>query len=275
MADILMTRLYELMVVLYAVSLVLYFIDYFNKRPQLRRIAFWLVSIVWTIQTSYLILYMIEMKRFPVLALAEGILFYAWLLVTLSIVLHCIAKVDLPVLVIYSLGFIFVTIYTFMPKRASGMVSDSLVSEMLLIHIFFAIIAYAVFTLAFVFSILYLVLYRMLKKKKITHTWSRIPSLQQMSNWMSVTNYIGIPILLVSLVLGLEWAILRLESLSLYDPKIVGSFLLIVLYCGIIYANRRGKLTGTRYAWTQIYAYLLVVINFFLGSSLSNFHLWY
>lgn len=276
MTNFVMLRLYELMIVIYAISLVFYFVDYFIKRPHLRRIAFWLVSIVWALQSLYLVLYIIETQRFPILSLYEGILFYSWLLVSLSIILHCIVRVDLPVLVIYSLGFIFVTIHTFMPKRVTGIVHENLISEMLFIHIFSAMVAYAIFTLSFVFSVLYLLMYKMLKEKRTTPIfWQRFPPLEQMMNWMSVSLYIGVPILLISLLLGLEWAILRISSVPLFDPKIIASFLIVVMYSGIIYANRKGKLSNTKFAWVLIGAYLIVVINFFLVSSLSTFHLWY
>lgn len=274
--DFILLRLYEVMIVIYAISLVLYFVDYLMKRPKWRRIAFWLVSIVWVLQSLYLLLYIWEIQRFPILSLYEGILFYSWLLVSLSIVLHCIARVDLPVLLIYSLGFVFVTIHTFMPKRLSGAVHESMVSEMLFIHIFTAMVAYAVFTLTFVFSVLYLLMYRMLKEKKTTPMfWQRFPPLEQMTVWMNVTVYIGVPILLISLLLGLEWALLQIDSLRVFDPKIITSFLIVIMYSAITYANRKGKLSNTRYAWILIYAYLIVVINFFLVSSLSTFHLWY
>ena len=100
MTDVVLMRLYEIMIVMYAISLVFYFVDYFLKRPHLRRMAFWLVSIVWALQSLYLILYIVETQRFPILSLYEGILFYSWLLVSLSIILHCIVRVDLPVLAI-------------------------------------------------------------------------------------------------------------------------------------------------------------------------------
>lgn len=270
-----MTRLFEVMIVLYAVSLVFYFTDYFYKQVRARRIAFWLVSFVWVIQTTFIIFTIVELQRFPILSLSEGILVYSWLLVTLSIVLHCIARVDLPVFFINVVGFLFASIFTFMPKRATGAVDDTLISEMLFIHISFAILSYAAFTLTFVFATLYLILYRLLKQKKWSHLWARLPSLQQTSNWISVSYFVGIPLLFISLILGLEWALLALDNFFIFDAKIIGSFILLVLYCYILYVNRKGKLTGTKYAWVHIYAYLLVVVNFFLGSSLSGFHLWY
>lgn len=275
MTDLAMARLYEIMVVFYAISIIFYFIDYFYKQVKIRRIAFWLISIVWVLQTTFMLLYMLETKRFPILSLTEGIYFYAWLLVTISIVLHCVARVDLPVFFINVLGFIFVTIHLFAPDQVQHPIVGKLESEMLFIHISFAIFSYAAFSLSFVFSVLYLILYRILKQKKYTKLWSRLPSLNQTSSWMTNSILIGIPIIFISLLLGLEWAFMTLEVLSVFDAKIIGSFVITVIYLIILLFHQSGKLTGLNFAWVQIYAYLLIVINFFLGSKLSNFHLWY
>lgn len=75
MADMTMARLHEVMVVLYAVSLVFYFIDYLNKNTIAHRSAFWILSVVYVLQTLFLISFMVEAKRFPILSLFEGIYF--------------------------------------------------------------------------------------------------------------------------------------------------------------------------------------------------------
>lgn len=274
MTETVMTRLYELMIILYGLCIVLYFTDYLSKNIKFRRAAFWFVSIVWVLQTLFIVLFIMETKRFPILSLYEGVFFYAWLLTTLSIVLHCIVRVDLPVFFINVLSFVFMTIHLFAPETNDQIVGDSLVSEMLLIHISFAIVSYAAFSVAFVFSLLYLILYRLLKQKKLTNLWSRLPSLQQMVKWINLSTIIGIPLLLISLILGLEWAFLTLENVSIFDVKILGSFIVSIVYLIIFLLHQRGKLIGMVYAKVHVYLFLLVVINFFLGSKLSNFHLW-
>ncbi|MGE7921795.1 cytochrome c biogenesis protein CcsA [Viridibacillus arvi] len=276
MADLTMTRLHEAMVVLYAISLVFYFIDYLNKDAKAHRVAFWLLSIVWVLQSVFLIMYIVETHRFPILSLFEGIYFYAWLLITISILLHCVYRVDLPVFFINVIGFIFMTIHTFAPSQiAQSPVGEALSSELLFIHITFAILSYVAFSLSFVFSTLYLILYNVLKKKKWTKQWTRLPSLQQTEQGMTASLLTGIPLLLISLILGLQWAYLTLDNVSVFDVKIVGSFVSLLIYCFIIYGNRKGKLHSTGYAWAHVYAFLFVIINFFLGSRLSDFHLWY
>ena len=274
MTEIVMARLYELMIILYALSIVLYFIDYIYKNVKCRRVAFWIVSIVWILQTVFLMLFILETKRFPILSLYEGVFIYAWLLTMLSIVLHCIVRVDLPVFFINVLSFIFVTIHLFAPQSAEQIVGESLISEMLMIHISFAILSYAAFSVAFIFALLYLILYRLLKQKKLNNLWSRLPNLQQTLSWINYSTIVGIPLLLISIILGLGWAFLTIEAVSIFDVKIMGSFIVSVVYLIIFLLHRKGILLGTTYARVHIYLFLLVVVNFFLGSKLSNFHLW-
>ena len=274
MSETILARLYEFMIIIYAISLCLYFFDYLKKNMRVRRTAFWFISAVWILQTSFLILFMLEEKRFPILTLFEGFYFYGWLLTSLSIVLHCIARVDIPVVFMNIIGFIFVTITLFNSEGSANSLSDIIVSEMIMVHISLAILSYAMFTLTFVFSMLYLILYRLLKDKEFSGIWSRLPSLGQTSNWMNNSILVGVPLLFISLVLGLEWAWLTIDKVSLFDIKIVSSFVLTVIYLTLFLLHRNGKLVGATFAWVNIYVYLAVVINFFLGNSLSKFHLW-
>ena len=161
MADITMARLHEAMVILYAVSLVFYFLDYVYKDKQAARIAMSLLGVVWLLQTVFLVFYILETQRFPILTLFEGIYFYAWLLVTVSLVLRIFYRFDFAVFLINIIGFIFMTIHTFAPVQIErSPVGESLVSELLLIHISFAILSYAAFSLTFVFSLLNILQYR-------------------------------------------------------------------------------------------------------------------
>lgn len=275
MADMTMARLHEVMVVLYAVSLVFYFIDYLNKDKIAHRSAFWILSVVYVLQTLFLVSFIVEAKRFPILSLFEGIYFYAWLLITLSIVLHLFYKIDHVVFFLNVIGFCFMTIHTFAPMQiAQSPIGDTLVSELLFIHITFAILSYTAFAMSFVFAILYLLVYKILKKKKWSKQFNRLPSLQQTTTGMKASIYTGIPLLLVSLILGMQWAQVALDEWSFFDMKIVGSFILLGVYGFVLFMHRSGKLTGSDFAWMNIYAFLFVIINFFLAGRLSEFHFW-
>lgn len=264
-----------MMVVLYAVGLVFYFIDYLNKDKVAHRSAFWIVMTVYVLQSTYLVVKIIETQQFPVLSLVEGIYFYVWLLITLSIVLHLTYKVGHAVFFLNVLAFTFMTIHTFASDQQSqSPIGEALISELLFIHVTFAILSYAAFAMSFVFAILYLLVYKILKKKKWSKQFSRLPSLHQAIIGMKSALYTGIPILLVSLILGVRWASVALEEWNIFDMKIIGSFFLIVIYGVVLYLNRSGRLTSNDFAWANIIAFLFVIVNFFLGSKLSQFHFW-
>ncbi|HEX5564916.1 MAG TPA: cytochrome c biogenesis protein CcsA, partial [Sporosarcina sp.] len=179
MAELTMARFHEVIVVLYAVSLVFYFIDYLNNNKLAHRSAFGILSVVYLMQSGLLIARVIDTQRFPVLSLYEGIYFYAWLLISLSMILQVFSKVGFAVFFLNVIGFIFMTIHTFTPVQfEKSPVGESLISELLFIHITFAILSYAAFAMSFVFAILYLLVYKVLKKKKWTKQFGRLPSLQ-------------------------------------------------------------------------------------------------
>src|SRR5579875_4143975 len=223
MSSLFFTRLHELTVVLYASSVLLYFFDFIHHNRKANRIAFWLLAFVWISQTAFLILYMVKTGRFPVLTIFEGLYFYAWVLITLSIGINYLLRVDFIVFFTNILGFTVMAIHTFAPMQYhSHVMAKQLVSELLLIHITMAILSYGAFSLSFVFSLLYLIQYNLLKRKQWGKRLIRIEDLSKLDYMAYVLNVIGVPMLLLSLILGVIWAYVSLETLYWFDSKVLG-----------------------------------------------------
>ncbi|KIL46234.1 cytochrome C assembly family protein [Jeotgalibacillus campisalis] len=276
MFELSMTRLHEVMIILYSVSVLLYFMDFLQKNQKANKLAFWLLAIVWVLQTIFLFLYMTRTGRFPVLTLFEGIYFYAWVLVTLSLAINRLMRVDFTVFFVNVIGFIFMAIHTFAPIQASSnAAAERLMSELLLIHITIALLSYGAFSLSVVFSILYLLQYRMLKKKKWGQKLQRITDLSKLEKGSFILNVIGFPMLLLSLILGVQWAVITLPYMIWYDVKIVGSFFILAIYGVFLYLKVGKGLSGKTLAMLNIAAFLCLLINFLLGSRWSSFHFWY
>ncbi|MEH7481401.1 cytochrome c biogenesis protein [Neobacillus drentensis] len=276
MFNVFMTRLHELTVVLYAFSVLLYFFDFLHHNRKANRIAFWLLAFVWVLQTVFLGIYMYKTGRFPVLTIFEGLYFYAWILVTLSIGINHLLRVDFIVFFTNILGFTVMAIHTFAPMQyGSHIMAKQLVSELLLIHITMAILSYGAFSLSFVFSTLYLLQYDLLKRKKWGTRLIRLADLDKLEKSSYILAVIGVPMLLLSLILGLQWAFLKVPGMPWYDMKIIGSFLLLTVYSILLYLRIVKNLSGRKLAIWNTAAFLIVLINFFLFGQLSSFHLWY
>ncbi|WP_394137546.1 cytochrome C assembly family protein [Cytobacillus oceanisediminis] len=276
MFDIYMTRLHEFTVVLYALCVLLYFIDFLHQNRKANRIAFWLLAFVWVLQTVFLVLYMINTGRFPVLTIFEGLYFYAWVLITLSLGINRLLRVDFIVFFTNVLGFIIMAIHTFAPIQIDSAVkAQQLISELLLIHITVAILSYGAFSLSFVFSLLYLIQYDLLKRKKWGTRLLRIADLSKLEHMSYVLNVIGVPMLMISLILGIQWAYLKLPDMVWFDSKVIGSFIVLALYSIYLYMKVGKGLYGKSLAFWNIASFLIVLINFFLFGKLSSFHFWY
>nr|WP_295971473.1 cytochrome c biogenesis protein CcsA [uncultured Bacillus sp.] len=275
MLDTLMTRLHELTIVLYALSVLLYFIDFLHHNRKANRTAFWLLLFVWIFQSGFLYLYMLEAGRFPVLTLSEGLYFYTWILVTLSLAINRLLRVDFIVFFTNVIGFGIMVIHTFAPVQVDAAVkAEQLVSELLLIHITAAILSYGAFSLSFVFSLLYLLQYNLLKRKKWGKRLVRIPDLSRLEQLSYIMNVTGVPMFLIGIILGTQWAILKIPDIVWYDPKILGSIFILAVYCCILYMRIRKGIAGKSLALWNLAAFLIVLINFFLIGSISSFHIW-
>lgn len=276
MGDLFITRLHEMTIVVYAASVLLYFIDFLNSNRRANQTAFWLLAFVWVFQTVFLFYYMVDTGRFPVLTLFEGLYFYAWVLVTLSLAINKLLKVDFIVFFTNVLGFIIMAIHTFAPVHYdSNVMSEQLVSELLLIHITMAIMSYGAFSISFVFSLLYLIQYDLLKRKKWGKLLWRISDLTRLDYWSYILNVIGVPMLILSLILGLQWAWIKVPDLEWYDAKLIGSFIVLAVYSIYLYLRVAKEVFDKSLALLNIASFLIVLINFFLFGKLSSFHFWY
>ncbi|APJ11955.1 MULTISPECIES: cytochrome c biogenesis protein [Bacillus] len=273
MMESIVARLNEATILIYALSVLFYFIDFLQHNRKAGKMAFWLLSIVWLLQTVYMFYIMMETDRFPVLNVAEGLYFYTWVLVTLSLVLTKVLRVEFIVFFTNVIGFSMMAIHTFTPSDLhSAELTGKLTSELLVIHITMAILSYGAFSLSFAFSLLYLFQYRLLKKKKWGKWLLRIEDLSKLDHMAYVLNIIGVPMLLLSLILGIIWAYISYDTLYWTDAKVLGSFIMLFLYGFYLYIRLVRNMQGKIVALWNVASFLVLMINYFLLGSLSTFH---
>jgi HemX protein len=276
MGENIFVRLHELIMIIYACSVFLYFIDFLHDNRKANRIAFWLLSFVWLWQTIFLIVYMFETNRFPILTMGEGLYFYVWVLITISLFINRFWRIDFLVFFTNVLGFVLLVIHTFAPFHwQSEAIANQLVSELLFIHITFSFLSYGAFSISFIFSLLYIIQYHLLKEKKWGNRVWRMSDLSKLEHMSYVLNVIGVPILLIGVILGLQWAHLKIPHLVWYDSKIIGTFIVLMVYSVYLYIKIKKNMYGRKLAMWNIGSFLIILINYFLFGNFSSFHLWY
>lgn len=268
--------LYIVTVILYCFSVLGYFVDFLHNNQKVNRISFWLLAVVWVFQTIFFIFRMLEYNRLPLMTSFEGLFFYAWIIVSVSLVINWFFKVDFFVFFTNILGFAIMAFSVFIPTGdISPVLQELLIGELLFIHVTLVLLSYGSFTFAFIFSIMYYYQHQMLKKKKWGKRLYRFGDLSKSEHLAFMFTVLGFPLLLMGIILGLVWAKAALDGVPWYDAKIVTSILVLLVYGYYLYQRVVKKIRGYSLVLINIAGFLLILINYFLSGALSNFHLWY
>jgi HemX protein len=266
--------IYDAIVYLYAISLLFYFSDLVNNRKNANRTGFWLLISVWVLQTVYFVIRTVNLQYLPIVTLFDSLFFYAWLLVTVSVIIHYFLKVDFIVFVVGLIGFGVMTLNFFTDPNVVPTGQHSVLSELLFIHISLSILSYVVFLLAAILSAVYLLGHHMLKRKKFNSFFRGIPSLEQLDRIIFGLVIAGVPLLLLGMILGGIWAHLKMDAIFWSDPKVIGTMLVLMAYSIDLFQRASSHWGGKQSAKWNLAAFATVLVNFILSNTLSNFHHW-
>ena len=85
---------------------------------------------------------------------------------------------------------------------------------------------------------MYLLQYRLLKKKMECQIKKvrNLPKLESMSYGL---NLFSVPFFLLAILLGCIWGYTKLDNFHWYDTKVIGSFVVLFVYCAYIFTSGR------------------------------------
>lgn len=265
--------IYDLTIFLYAGSVLFYFNDFLLSNRKANRIAFWLLAVVWGLQTVFLALEVAAEQRFPVITLFQTLFFYSWLLVTLSMIINYLFRIDLIVFFTNIIGFTVMVLSMFITEPTSSEQARQVTSELLLLHVIMAVCSYAALSLSMIFSLMYLIQHKMLKKKRWSPLLRRLPSLDQLEQFAYRLKMVGVPMMSLAIILGVIWAILTLPGSFWTDFKIWLLFVALASYIFLLYQRIRGRWQGRRLAVWNIATFALLLFSV-LFTNMTSFHGW-
>ncbi|MFC3040033.1 inner membrane protein YpjD [Virgibacillus xinjiangensis] len=263
----------EIILLIYGCSLLGYFIDFIQNNQKANRIAFWLLSMVWSIQTTAFAISIFYEKSFPVATLVDSFFLFSWILVTLSLIIQRLFAVDFIIFFINLFGF-FLLLFYLVTEAQNQMAGNGieLVHEILITHIVLAVLSYGFFTVSCIFSFMYVIQYRFLKEKKGLKWMWRFGDLKRLDTYSFTSVTLGVPLLLISIILGVVWAHVTGSEFYWVDMKTAGSILVLVVYIIYLLLKLMVGYQGKVLAVYNTAAFLILLVNFFLFSVLSNFH---
>lgn len=267
--------MYDMIIYIYALSLLFYFFDFVERNQKLKRMGTGFLAFVWLLQTIFLFLRMGEVLHPAVFSMFDSLFLFSWMMVTLSLALNYFFRIDLLVFFLNVLGFAVSALNFFSDESVLPMIGQwEIEDELLFIHVSLAIASYVSYMIGAVFSGMYLFLHRQLKEKQWSTTMKRLPSLEKIEKYNAVSIMIGTPLLILSLALGVVWVILKSQLLLLFDPKVLNSIVILAAY-GIYLVKKISRRTaGRKLALWSLASFSLVILNYLVSNFYSNFHQW-
>ena len=202
----------------------------------------------------------------PITSLFESLSFSAFAIV--CVFLGFELRYNLRVLgaFVAPLAFLFAMFASLLPGEVRTL-APALNSYWLPVHVMLLFFGNAVFAVAFGAGIMYLLMERELKRKKLGALFKRLPSL----NVLDAINYrcltIGFPLLTLGIITGSIWAEYAWGSYWSWDPKEVWSLVTWLLYAALLHGRMTVGWRGRKAAILAIVGFCAVLFTF-LGVNL-------
>ena len=177
----------------------------------------------------------------------------------------------------------FILFLAFLFQTASSLfIRDLLVlpeylhSLVLGFHVAMALLGYTGITLSAVYGILYLLLYHDIKSSRFGIVYARMPSLEVLESMSFRAELLGFWALGAAIVIGLFWLPRVFQEFSYWDPKLVGTIAIWVLYAAGFAAKHRFGWRGRKMMVISLIAFVFVffsmtIVNLYL-SGFHSFH---
>ncbi|MCS7163979.1 MAG: cytochrome c biogenesis protein [Thermodesulfovibrio sp.] len=263
------TIFFELALTLYFAGFILSIVGIIRKKNDLDKAVFFLSLIGFILHTVYLIIRYIKSGQAPVFSMHEANSYFAWSILLVSFLISFSYKVKVLNFGII-LSFLIMFIGAFFPRGIPSL-KPEIKSFWIDIHAVMAIFGIALFSLAFVFSSLYLIQEKAIKSKKFRGFESILPNLEILDKINYHLIFWGFPLYTIALVVGF----IKYVSLVgfMFDPKEIWSFLTWIVYLSIYYLRVKEDWRKKKAAYLTILAFLLVIFGFFgINLLTESFH---
>ena len=132
----------------------------------------------------------------------------------------------------------------------------------LVLHVGIILSAYVSLAFAFAFSLLGLLQERLLKRRRLSGLWQRLPSLQIADEWIFRASAIGLVLLTVGILTGIAFDVMDSHGV-MRDPKTIFSVLTWTIFAGYLAARTKLGWRGRRCNLFVVYGFVVMAFSFF------------
>ncbi|WP_020677227.1 c-type cytochrome biogenesis protein CcsB [Geopsychrobacter electrodiphilus] len=258
--------LFKTVILCYLIATVLYLLHVVGRKEKPGQFARWFLLAGALIQMVGFIVEFVRIGHTPVTDLHESLAFFAWCLV--AIFLFFDLRYRLSVMGAFSSVLAVITMLGsgISPKVVEPL-NPALNSWWFPVHVTFAFLGNAAFALAFGAGIMYLLQDRMLKSKRFSTLYYRLPSLDTLDNINYRALSYGFPLMTLGIISGAAWAESVWGTYWSWDPKQTWALMTWFVYAALLHGRLSIGWRGRRAAIFAIIGFACLVFTF-LGVNL-------
>lgn len=232
-------------------------------------LARWSTRTAWITQTLVLLLLIIRMQRVLIYNLFEFSHLLSWLLVTPYIAIEATRQNQAAGASLTPVIAFLTVISLALPSAPSG---APLPGHLVFWHVGVTVLGYLCFLVALAAGVLYLVQEQNLRQKRWGPIYYRLPSLEALDGWAERAVSVGFPLLTLGIGAGYGFAHETWERFWQFDPKVLLTFLVWLIYGGYLIMRRLFRWGGRRAAWWVVVGGAVLLVNYFAANLISSVH---
>lgn len=253
--------LFLLALAFYAISTVAYVACWIGSSRRCERIAQPALLAAVALHGLAILLRWLEAGYAPLSNAFEAFSFYAWGLSLAYLLLPSLRRHNVLGALITPLALISILVASVLPKEIEPLV-PVLQGYWLPIHVGISFFAYAMFSLAFVAAIGYLLKLRSLKQPGHWLWVRQLPSLETLETLQRRTAVIGLVLMTGALVSGSLWAEKAWGVVWPWEPQQIASLVTWFIYAAYFFVRHNAGWQDRRCAWLLVGGFVSVVITF-------------
>ncbi len=198
----------------------------------------------------------------PAASLHESLSFFAWSLVFIYILFDLRYHMAMLGAFISPLALALMIFGAAVPSQAPN-VNPMLDSWWFPVHVSLAFLGHAVFAIAAAAGVMYLLQERMLKSKKFSGLFYRLPSLNALDSMNYKCLTFGFPLMTMGIISGAIWANSAWGGYWRWDPKETWALITWFLYAALLHGRLTVGWRGRRAAIFAIIGFIFLLFTFF------------
>jgi cytochrome c-type biogenesis protein CcsB len=253
--DTLVPLLFRMTLLAYLAATVVYLAGIISRRRGAETAGRWLMRGGFVLHCAALAARYLAAGYTPVTNLHESLSFFTWSIVGIFLLFDLRYRLAVLGAFLSPLALLLMLFGSAVPMELRQM-NPVLDSWWFPVHVTLAFFGNAVFAVAFIAGIMYLLQERMLKSKKFSGLFFRLPSLETLDsiNYRCLTW--GFPLLTMGIISGAVWAHSAWGGFWRWDPKETWALITWFVYAALLH----GRLA---IGWRGRRAALLAIIGFF------------